>query len=74
MKRGPTSTVMCRESLLWKEVGCRKDCATSVGQTKRSVVDVTKKKARSSADCTAARAGRKSETSSERNSGTGRKV
>ena len=44
MKRGPTSTVMCRESLLWKEVGCRKDCAAWVGQTKRSVVDVTRRR------------------------------
>ena len=29
-----------------KEVGCGIDCATSVGQTKRSVEDVTKKRAR----------------------------
>ena len=32
-------------------VGCRKDCTTFAGQTKRSVEDVIKKKSRRSTDC-----------------------
>ena len=42
--------------------GCRKDCTTLAGQTKRSVEDVMKKKARISTDCTIVRVGRRSET------------
>ena len=50
--------------MLWKEVGCRKDFTISVGRTKRSVNDVTRR----STDCTTARAGRKSEARCQRNS------
>ena len=46
---------------LVKEVGCRKECPPLVGQTKRSLGDATKKKARRSTDITA-RVGRKSGT------------
>ena len=64
MKSGQTSTVLCCERLLWKEVGCRKDCMILVGQTKRSVSDVVQKKAQRSTDCVTTRAGRKSEARS----------
>ena len=48
------STEMCCESLLWKEVGCTEDSTISVGETKRSIKDVTKKKTRRRTDCTTA--------------------
>ena len=51
---------------LVKEVGCRKECPPLVGQTKRSLGDVTKKKARRSTDCITARVGRKSGTRSQK--------
>ena len=38
-----------------------------VGQTRRSVEDVTKKKERRSADCISAHVGRRSETRSQKN-------
>ena len=47
--------------------GCRKDCMILVGQTKRSVKYVIKKRAQRGTECTTARAGRKSEARSQRN-------
>ena len=73
MDNGQTVTVLFCERLLWKEHGCRKGCMISVGQTKRSVQDVTWKKARRSTGCITARAGMKSQARSQRNHGNGSK-
>ena len=57
--------------------GGRKDCTTVAGQTKRSVEDVTKKKARRSTDCVTARVGRRAETRFQRvmrNGATGQNI
>ena len=56
---------------MWEKVGCRTDCTTLAGQTKRSVEDVIEKKARRSSDCTIARVGRVSETRSQKGWGNG---
>ena len=73
MDNGQISTGMSCESLLWKEVGCRKDNTISVGRTKRSVEDAANKKARRSTDCITARAGRKSEARCQTNKEIGNK-
>ena len=50
MKSGQISIVIWCVSLLWKEIGCRKDSMISNGQTKRDVKDETKKKTRTLTD------------------------
>ena len=62
----PSSATKEHRSWSWKEVGCRKDCTTLAGETKRSVECVTKQKAQRSADCTTARVGRRSDTKSQK--------
>ena len=50
-RRGRISTEMSRGNWSWKADVCSKDCTTLIGLTKRSVEDVTKKKALRITDC-----------------------
>ena len=62
------------ENWYWKEVGCRKDFSTLVGQMKMSVKPVTKRKAQKSKSSTIAQNSTRLDGRSQRPSKSGSKT